>query len=203
MDNQFELEQVNSKSEIILEKCLSMMRPEGLEQFHFRIEEQFYKVKQNKVLLIHEKEGDDLQTMISYWIQEHQQRNRDLIIPYFVEHENQNHYYAIYYILTKLRAVFNITQKVELESEKLKQYFEYWLNLCSRELGNQLYNDCKVAYKRVYNIVLLRVIIVIQGIDKFYSGGEVRVSSWLPKILPDNIKLIASARFVKMKVLKF
>ncbi|CAD8114961.1 unnamed protein product [Paramecium primaurelia] len=204
MDNQFELEQVNSKSEIILEKCLTMMRPEGLEQFHFRIEEQFYKVKQNKVLLIHEKEGDDLQTMIAYWIQEHQQRNRDLIIPYFVEHENQNHYYAIYYILTKLRAVFNITQKVELESEKLKQYFEYWLNLCSRELGNQLYSDCKVAYKRVYYIVLLRVIIVIQGIDKYYSGGEVRVSSWLPKILPDNIKLIASARFgMKMKVLKF
>ncbi|CAD8192999.1 unnamed protein product [Paramecium octaurelia] len=186
---------INSKSDVILEKCLTMMRPEGLEQFHFRIEEQFYKVKQNKVLLIHEKEGDDLQTMIAYWIQEHQQRNRDLIIPYIVEHENQNHYYAIYYILTKLRAVFNITQKVELESEKLKQYFEYWLNLCSRELGNQLYSDCKVAYKRVYHIVLLRVIIVIQGIDKFYSGGEVRVSSWLPKILPDNIKLIASARF--------
>ena len=69
------------------------------------------------------------------------------------------------------------------------------MNLCSRELGNQLYSDCKVAYKRVYYIVLLRVIIVIQGIDKYYSGGEVRVSSWLPKILPDNIKLIASARF--------
>ncbi|CAD8127492.1 unnamed protein product [Paramecium sonneborni] len=194
MENQFELEQNNSKSEVILEKCLTMMRPEGLEQFHFRIEEQFYRVKQNKVLLIHEKEGDDLQTMLAYWIQEHQQRNRDLIIPYLVEHENQNHYYAIYYILTKLRAVFNITQKVELESEKLKQYFEYWLNLCSRELGNQLYSDCKVAYKRVYLIILLRVIIVIQGIDKFYSNGEVRVSSWLPKILPDNIKLIASAK---------
>lgn len=30
---------INSKSEVILEKCLTMMRPEGLEQFHFRIEE--------------------------------------------------------------------------------------------------------------------------------------------------------------------
>jgi hypothetical protein len=34
-----------SKSEIILEKCRNMMRPEGLEQFQFRIEEQFYKAK--------------------------------------------------------------------------------------------------------------------------------------------------------------
>ena len=57
-----------------------------------------------------------------------------------------------------------------------------------------MYSDCKVAYKRVYYLLLLRVIIVIQGIDKFNSNGEVRVSSWLPKILPDNIKLIASAR---------
>lgn len=34
-----------SKSEIILQKCKSMPRPEGLEQLKFRLEEQFYRAK--------------------------------------------------------------------------------------------------------------------------------------------------------------
>ncbi|CAK67217.1 unnamed protein product (macronuclear) [Paramecium tetraurelia] len=163
MENQFELEYANSKSEVILDKCLTMMRPEGLEQFHFRIEEQFYKVKveQNKVVLIEEKEGDDLQTMIAYWIQEHQQRNNKERSNYSIfcgARELESllchllHFNQIKSNSNEQIGRFQYPIKVELESEKLKQYFEYWLNLCSRELSNQLYSDCKITYKRGHYI---------------------------------------------------
>ncbi len=46
----------------------------------------------------------------------------------------------MYSILIKLRVLlahqkhFNINQKVELLEEKLRKYFSYWLDLCSRKI---------------------------------------------------------------------
>ncbi|KAM3141543.1 hypothetical protein pb186bvf_006407 [Paramecium bursaria] len=176
---------LKSNSELLVDHCSSMETPEGIEEFQFKIEEWFYQ--KNKTLLIREDDGHDLPCMLVHWNNLHLQRNKDLIIPYFVEHENQNYYYAIYYLLIKLRACLSINQKVEIEGQKLKQYFEYWLNLCQRELVNQVFNEQSKTY--------IRIIIILQGVDNFKDeNGEVRVSSWLPKQFPDSIRLIVSAK---------
>ncbi|CAD8116330.1 unnamed protein product [Paramecium sonneborni] len=175
---------LESKSDLIVESCLKHPIPDGLDQFKFKIEEWLYKQKQNKALFICEEDGNDIQCLISYWMKG---LNKDIIIPYFVEHENQNYQYAIFYVLSKLKTIFNISQKVEIEGEKLKQFFQYWLEFYSRELQNQVFSDTKCVYKRL--------ILIFQGIDKFRDqNGEVRASYWLPRILPENVKLIVTGR---------
>jgi hypothetical protein len=47
---------------------------------------------------------------------------------------NCNYFYAIYSILIKLRENFNIKQKVELLEERLRKYFYYWLDICSKKI---------------------------------------------------------------------
>jgi hypothetical protein len=47
------------------------------------------------------------------------------------------------------KLVLNIKQKVELQEEKLRQFFEYWLRICDRELENQIINDAEVLYNQV------------------------------------------------------
>ncbi|CAD8211499.1 unnamed protein product [Paramecium octaurelia] len=179
MENQFELENANCKSE-----------------------------KLN--LLIYEKEGDDIQKMIAYWIQEHQQRNTNYSI-FCGARELESllcHFFQLIceqhqlYILTKLRvfllykqAVFNITQKLNQRVKNQNSILNIgWI--CVQE---NLMISCTVIVMQQTNEYIIQQIechYVIQGIDRFYCGGEVRASSWLPKILPENIKLISSARLV-------
>ncbi|CAD8212690.1 unnamed protein product [Paramecium pentaurelia] len=173
-----------SKSDLIVENCLKHKVPDNLEEFSFQIEEWMYKQKSNRALFISEEDGNDIQFLICHWINK---LNKDLVIPYFVEHENQNYHYGIYYVLSRLKAQFNISQRVEIEGEKLKQFFQYWLEFYNRELQNQVFCEAKCVYKRL--------ILIFQGIDRFRdSNGEVRVSYWLPKVLPENIKVIVTGR---------
>ncbi|CAD8095003.1 unnamed protein product [Paramecium primaurelia] len=175
---------LESKSDQIVESCLKHPIPDGLDQFKFKIEEWLYKQKQNKALFICEEEGNDIQCLISYWMKG---LNKDIVIPYFVEHENQNYQYAIFYVLSRLKTIFNISQKVEIEGEKLKQFFQYWLEFYSREIQNQVFSDSKCVYKRL--------ILIFQGIDRFRDqNGEVRASYWLPRVLPENVKLIVTGK---------
>ncbi|CAD8127308.1 unnamed protein product [Paramecium sonneborni] len=173
-----------SKSDLIIEKCLKERVPDNLEEFNFQIEEWLYKQKQNRALFISEEDGNDIQFVLSHWMQK---LNKDMVIAYFVEHENQNYAHAIYYMLSRLKGLFNISQKVEIEGERLKQFFQYWLEFYNREIQNQVLFDSKCLYKRL--------ILIFQGIDRFRdSNGEIRASYWLPKTLPDNIKVIVTAR---------
>ncbi|CAK66320.1 unnamed protein product (macronuclear) [Paramecium tetraurelia] len=181
-----------SKSDLIVENCLKHQVPDNLEEFSFQIEEWMYKQKSNRALFISEEDGNDIQFLISHWIKK---MNKDLIIPYFVEHENQNYHHAIYYVLSRLKAQFNISQRVEIEGEKLKQFFQYWLEFYNRELQNQVFCEAKCVYKRVPNYYKIKLILIFQGIDRFRdSNGEVRVSYWLPKVLPENIKVIVTGK---------
>ncbi|CAK89279.1 unnamed protein product (macronuclear) [Paramecium tetraurelia] len=131
-----------------------------------------------------------------------QQRYPDFIIPHFATQsgKNSNYYYAIYRILIKLREALNIKQKVELLEEKLRRFFQYWLEICSRQLDQQIINGAPIIYDKV--------ILVFEGIDNFRElldmHREANVNFWLPKYFPTNIKVIVTAerQSASMKLLK-
>lgn len=55
-----------------------------------------------------------MQNLISHWIKglsvfdEIYIIQKDIVIPYFVEHENQSYYYAIFYVLSRLKVLYII-----------------------------------------------------------------------------------------------
>jgi hypothetical protein len=74
---------------------------------------------------------------------------------------------------------------VELLEEKLRKYFLYWLDVCSRRMENEVSFDGNV-------------IVVIEGIDsfnepEFHQFKEAHLKFWLPKTLPNRIRFIVTA----------
>lgn len=61
---------------------------------------------------------------------------QDIILPFFstVSEKNSNCFYAIYRFLVQLREKLNVKQKVELVDDKLRKYFGYWLDVCTRKI---------------------------------------------------------------------
>ncbi len=59
-----------------------------------------------------------------------------MILPHFASSggNESNFYYAIYNMLIQLREQLDISQKVELLEEKIRKFFLYWLDVCSRTL---------------------------------------------------------------------
>lgn len=77
---------------------------------------------------------------------------------------------------------------MELLEEKLRVYFQYWLNVCSNSLTKQVLDDKQDTYDKI--------ILVIEGIDKFIdqqTNSEALVSYWLPKFFPNRIRVIVTA----------
>jgi hypothetical protein len=110
---------------------------------------------------------------------------QDTIITHFASMggNSRNYSYAIYSLLIKLREAFNINQKVELLEEKLRKFFYYWLDLCSRKMSENVIYDGKI-------------IIVLEGIENFMdpeTKSESSLKFWLPKNLPEKIRFIVTA----------
>lgn len=104
------------------------------------------------------------------------------MIPHFASAggNNSNYFYALYRILTKLRELFNIKQKVELLEEKIRKNFYYWLDLCSRKIKNNVTFDGDI-------------VIIIEGIEHFKDYDtqmESNLKFWLPRIFPDRVRFI-------------
>lgn len=71
---------------------------------------------------------------------------------------------------------------MELVEEKLRKYFYYWLDVCSRKIKKNVLYDANV-------------IIVLEGIDLFVdseTGEEPSTKFWLPKTFPERIKCIVT-----------
>ncbi|CAD8127534.1 unnamed protein product [Paramecium sonneborni] len=160
----------------------------------------------NTPLILESEHGIGKKTLLVKWMEYHiinkKGRHPDIIIPHFAIHSqnNSNYYYAIYRILIKLRQALNIKLKVELLEEKLRTYFQYWLEICSRQLKQQIINGSPIVYDRI--------ILIFEGIDNFRDildmHKEVNVNFWLPKYFPSNIKVIVTAnkQSTSIKLLK-
>ncbi|CAK69854.1 unnamed protein product (macronuclear) [Paramecium tetraurelia] len=170
----------------------------GLDRYFLEIEDWLDEEKslhQNTPLVLEADDGIGKKTLLVKWMEYHAKnkkgRYQDYIIPHFATQsgKNSNYFFAIYRILIKLRETLNIKQKVELVEEKLRRYFHYWLEICSRELEQQFLNGAKVIYDKV--------ILIFEGIDNFRDmldvHREANVSFWLPKYFPKNIKVIVTA----------
>ncbi|CAD8161669.1 unnamed protein product [Paramecium pentaurelia] len=170
----------------------------GLDRYFLEIEDWLDEEKslhQNTPLVLEADDGIGKKTLLVKWMEYHAKnkkgRYQDYIIPHFATQsgKNSNYFFAIYRILIKLRETLNIKQKVELVEEKLRRYFHYWLEICSRELEQQFLNGAKIIYDKV--------ILIFEGIDNFRDmldvHREANVSFWLPKYFPKNIKVIVTA----------
>ncbi|CAD8209657.1 unnamed protein product [Paramecium pentaurelia] len=181
----------------------------GLDRYFLEIEswlEEDKTLHTNTPLVLEADDGIGKKTLLVKWMEYHARNKKgrypDFIIPHFATQsgKNSNYYYAIYRILIKLREALNIKQKVELLEEKLRRYFQYWLEICSRQLEQQIINGAPIIYDKV--------ILVFEGIDNFREildmHREANVNFWLPKYFPSNIKVIVTAerQSASMKLLK-
>ncbi|CAD8174304.1 unnamed protein product [Paramecium pentaurelia] len=170
----------------------------GLDRYFLEIEQWLDEDKTlhtNTPLVLEADDGIGKKTLLVKWMEYHARNKKgrypDFIIPHFATQsgKNSNYYYAIYRILIKLREALNIKQKVELLEEKLRRYFQYWLEICSRQLEQQIINGAEIIYDKV--------ILVFEGIDNFREildmHREANVNFWLPKYFPTNIKVIVTA----------
>ena len=126
--------------------------------------------------------------MLTHWIQRHVKNNKkeyaDVLVPNFVTYlSNDNSPNAIIYkIIIRIREIFNIRQRLELSEEKLRINFYYWLDLASRKMKNLKYFDGDL-------------VIIIEGVNCITDQDKHTESSlkfWLPRVLPDRVKLILS-----------
>ncbi|CAD8126406.1 unnamed protein product [Paramecium sonneborni] len=181
----------------------------GLDRYFLEIESWLDDDKSlhtNTPLVLEADDGIGKKTLLVKWMEYHARNKKgrypDFIIPHFATQsgKNSNYYYAIYRILIKLREALNIKQKVELLEEKLRRYFQYWLEICSRQLEQQIINGAPIIYDKV--------ILVFEGIDNFREildmHREANVNFWLPKYFPTNIKVIVTAekQSASMRLLK-
>ena len=61
--------------------------------------------------------------------------NNDIILTNFASNgANHNYHNVLFELITKLRNIFNISQKISLVNEKLRKFFIYWLKLCNKKL---------------------------------------------------------------------
>lgn len=140
----------------------------------------------NTALVVTSGSCQGKKVLISEWIEQHLKNSKkeypDVIIPNFVTYlSNENSPNSIIYkIIIKIREIFNIRQRLELSEEKLRINFYYWLDLASRKIKNLKYFDGDL-------------IIVIEGVNYISDQDKHNESSlkfWLPRILPDRVKLI-------------
>lgn len=112
-----------------------------MEVEHF-LNQPLQSPSENKPLVILTEKGFGRKTFLVKWIEYHKENHKqnypiqDIILPFFstVSEKNSNYFYAIYRFLVQLREKLNVKQKVELLEDKLRKYFGYWLDVCSRKI---------------------------------------------------------------------
>lgn len=82
---------------------------------------------------------------------------------------------------------------MDLNEEKLRRYFKYWLEVASDHIDKQF-----LGYAREE---VPKVVIVIEGIDECLDskGNLVENEFWLPHHIPKNVKLILTTKSLKEK----
>lgn len=125
---------------------------------------------------------------MAQWIQRHITKSAkeycDVIVPNFVTYmpNEASSNYIIYKLIIKIREIFNIRRKLDLSEEKLRMNFYYWLDLASRKIKKLKYFDGDL-------------IIVIEGVNFITDSDrnlETSLKFWLPKLLPERVRLIIS-----------
>lgn len=141
---------------------------------------------ENTALVITSEKNQGKKALLAHWIQKHinnkTKEYSDVVIPNFVtslSSENSPNS-IIYKIIIKIREIFNIRQRLELSEEKLRINFYYWLDLASRKIKNLKYFDGNL-------VILIEGVNFISDQDK---NNESSLKFWLPKVLPDRVKLI-------------
>ncbi len=164
----------------------------GLEKYFLRIESWLQDNPARNVPLVLIGEGEAKKSMLIKWMlfhEERESRTRDIKFIHFASlgGSHSNYAFMIYRLLVKLRESLNITQKIELQEEKLRRYFNYWLEVCDRKLERQLIEG-ETDYRQI--------IVILEGIDCFLddSGNESVIPFWLPELLPPRIRFIVTAR---------
>lgn len=107
-----------------------------------------------------------------------------MIIPNFVTSANNdsNPHNLIYKVVVKLREIFNVKQKIDFLEDKIRINFLNWLDIISRKIKNVTYFDGDL-------------IIIIEGASLMLEKDNMQENSmkfWIPKVLPDRVKLIIS-----------
>lgn len=140
-------------------------------------------------MVISGKEGSGKKHLITNWIKFHKEKEeksnrrfQDLIIPHFHSGggNDKSYSFALYNVLIKLKEHLDIHQKIELETEKLRRYFSFWLDVSSRKLSKRIVDDSQI-------------VLVIEGADKFINIQSLEfipLDFWLPTIFPDRIRCI-------------
>lgn len=82
---------------------------------------------------------------------------------------------------------------MDLNEEKLRRYFKYWLEVASDHIEKEF-----VGYARTE---VPKVVIVIEGVDECLDskGNLVENQFWLPQQIPKNVKLILTTKSLKEK----
>lgn len=142
--------------------------------------------KPNTALVVTSGPGEGKKVLLTQWIRRHVADSRkefpDIIVPSFVTYgssENSPNS-IIYRVVVRLREIFNIRQRLELSEERLRINFSYWLDLASRKMKNLKYFDGNL-------------VVVIEGVSHVADQDRHAESSlkfWLPRVLPDRVKLI-------------
>ena len=93
-------------------------------------------------------------------------QNDDLVLMEFAANGNGKYSETIYCILSSLRVLaitiqelLMINQKVETNEEKLRRFFPYWMEVCSKALHKKRLDEGKSRSKKI--------IIVVSDIDTF------------------------------------
>jgi hypothetical protein len=94
-------------------------------------------------------------------------------------------------IVCIIKNYYKIEQRVDLNDEKLRRYFKYWLEVVSDLIEKEYLGYVKTE--------IPKVVVIIEGIDECFDskGNLVDTEFWLPHEIPKNIKLILTTKCLR------
>lgn len=86
-----------------------------------------------------------------------------------------------------IQETLDISQKVEIHEEKLRKYFPYWMEICSKTLRKQALEQGKNPSRKI--------VLVFPSIDLLTNSKDEPLlpGFWLPETFPFNVRVILSA----------
>lgn len=144
-------------------------------------------MEKKPIVLISEQE-ELSQNIICDWMAKHfedsEKRFGDVIITSFVTNlqNDLDNDFVLFKLMTQAKQIFNLKKKIDLRESHLRKDFSDWLFLVSEKIQNQVDFDGEL-------------ILVIEGVHLFKeknSNWENDIKFWLPRELPNHIKLIIS-----------
>ena len=100
------------------------------------------------------REGSGRKQLLTKWIDFHLQKQeksnrkyKDMIVPQFCNAggNDMSYAYTLYKILIQLKERFDVHQKINLEAEKLRRFFSFWLDVCSKKLIRYISDTSQVV----------------------------------------------------------